>query len=266
MTTSEYIDWLEREKRRLETRLAAAPADGRLERALRMLRKANDTGALIPLLEAKDEILAALDARPSESAAGEAKTEYPNRGYQPEGVSGREREETPPSQESSRAPDAPHADDSPARVTALPGEPQSPGTSPAPDSRAERYKRWFARQRGALDYMHERDRLQGELAAIAVALGMMHEQSMGPSWPASGVELAQRVGKLQGELEEARRDCERMRDERAAVLNVKTTDGLTASEWIARTGVAERDLARARGEVDALREKMAEENRREFER
>lgn len=32
------------------------------------------------------------------------------------------------------------------------------------------------------------------------------------------------------------------RDDRAAVLNVKTTDGLTSSEWLMRTAVAERDL------------------------
>jgi len=36
---------------------------------------------------------------------------------------------------------------------------------------------------------------------------------------------------------------DRLKEERAVALNVKTKEGLTASEWLLRTGKAERDLA-----------------------
>lgn len=38
-------------------------------------------------------------------------------------------------------------------------------------------------------------------------------------------------------------EIKRLRDERHAILGVKTKEGLTASEWVLRTGLAERQLA-----------------------
>jgi hypothetical protein len=46
-------------------------------------------------------------------------------------------------------------------------------------------------------------------------------------------------------------EIERLSAERLALLSVKTTEGLTASEWILRTGLAER-------ERDALKQQNAE--------
>lgn len=55
-------------------------------------------------------------------------------------------------------------------------------------------------------------------------------------------------------LHEAWGENDRLRQDRADALNVKTREGLTCSEWIARTGAAERE----RDELAALVEKMSE--------
>lgn len=55
------------------------------------------------------------------------------------------------------------------------------------------------------------------------------------------------------ELQEERVVSERRRQERADALNVKTTDGLTSSEWILRTGKAERERDEALRELERLR-------------
>jgi hypothetical protein len=43
-----------------------------------------------------------------------------------------------------------------------------------------------------------------------------------------------------------RRENDRLRQDRSDALNVRSREGLLASEWIARTGKAERELAEAR--------------------
>lgn len=54
-------------------------------------------------------------------------------------------------------------------------------------------------------------------------------------------------------LQEERVVSERRRQERADALNVKTKDGLTSSEWILRTGKAERERDEALRELERLR-------------
>lgn len=43
-----------------------------------------------------------------------------------------------------------------------------------------------------------------------------------------------------------------LQEDRKAILSVPTTDGMTASEWIARTGRAEREVERLREQRDRL--------------
>jgi len=47
-------------------------------------------------------------------------------------------------------------------------------------------------------------------------------------------------------------EIKRLRDERHAILGVKTKEGLTASEWVLRTGLAERQLAAKDAEIESL--------------
>jgi hypothetical protein len=48
------------------------------------------------------------------------------------------------------------------------------------------------------------------------------------------------------ELASLRRENDRLRQDRSDALNVRSREGLLASEWVARTGKAERELAEAR--------------------
>jgi len=64
------------------------------------------------------------------------------------------------------------------------------------------------------------------------------------------------VEALQRERDEADKRSEQCRKDRAMVLNVKTTDGLTASEWLMRTAVAEQKAKDLQAALDAEREKV----------
>ena len=64
------------------------------------------------------------------------------------------------------------------------------------------------------------------------------------------------VEALQRERDEADKRAEQCRKDRAMVLNVKTTDGLTASEWLLRTAVAEQKSKTLQSALDAEREKV----------
>lgn len=57
------------------------------------------------------------------------------------------------------------------------------------------------------------------------------------------------IATLRAELERARADYDRMKLDRADALNVRSRDGLLSSEWIARTGKAERERDEARAEL-----------------
>ena len=74
-------------------------------------------------------------------------------------------------------------------------------------------------------------------------------------------ELERERDALKAEVERLGTVNDRLMADRRAVLNVKTTDGLTSSEWILRTGLAERDrdaalakLSTAESEAARLRE------------
>jgi hypothetical protein len=54
-------------------------------------------------------------------------------------------------------------------------------------------------------------------------------------------------------LEEAEALAERRKAERVAALSVTTKEGLLASEWVLRTGLAEQERDRLLGEVERLR-------------
>lgn len=62
---------------------------------------------------------------------------------------------------------------------------------------------------------------------------------------------------LEKETERLRQDVERLRRERSQLLDVKSTDGLSSSEWMMRTARAEAEVARLtreRDEADAAHE------------
>jgi len=58
------------------------------------------------------------------------------------------------------------------------------------------------------------------------------------------------------EIERLEELAERRRQDRADALNVKSRDGLLSSEWLARTGKAERERDEARAEVERLRARI----------
>lgn len=59
---------------------------------------------------------------------------------------------------------------------------------------------------------------------------------------------------LRKENEQLHTTHDRLRRDRAEVLNVKTADGLTSSEWLMRTAKAEAEVKRLRAENAALKE------------
>ena len=61
--------------------------------------------------------------------------------------------------------------------------------------------------------------------------------------------MVRRIAELESEIERRRR-------ERAEILNVKTTDGLTSSEWICRTAAAEAAKKRLKAENAELSKKL----------
>lgn len=63
------------------------------------------------------------------------------------------------------------------------------------------------------------------------------------------------IRSLEKEIEEARKSYERVQKDRAALLDIKSTDGLSSSEWVMRTAKAEAEvkLERARAEVENAR-------------
>ena len=71
---------------------------------------------------------------------------------------------------------------------------------------------------------------------------MTHPNGYAPSL------ITQIVGGLVAEIK-------RLRDERHAILGVKTKEGLTASEWVLRTGLAKRQLAAKDALINQLRDR-----------
>jgi hypothetical protein len=63
---------------------------------------------------------------------------------------------------------------------------------------------------------------------------------------------------LVAEVERLRADLARVRQERYDALSVTSRDGLLSSEWILRTGKAERERNEALAEVGTLRARVAE--------
>jgi hypothetical protein len=61
------------------------------------------------------------------------------------------------------------------------------------------------------------------------------------------------VASVLAKLEDAELRCDRSRAERAAVLSVKTTDGLTSSEWLLRTALAEERAEKAEALAASLK-------------
>jgi hypothetical protein len=72
------------------------------------------------------------------------------------------------------------------------------------------------------------------------------------------IKSLQECEELRRLLEEARADVLRLKREKKEYLNIKTTDGLTASEWVMRTASAEAKLDDARAHYDALREALSD--------
>lgn len=62
-----------------------------------------------------------------------------------------------------------------------------------------------------------------------------------------------RIADLEAENEEAWTKYEQARRDRADALNVKTKEGLGASEWLMRTGKAERRIAELEAERDEIK-------------
>lgn len=71
--------------------------------------------------------------------------------------------------------------------------------------------------------------------------------------------------RLNAEVERLTKDVERLRQDRSALLNVKSTDGLTSSEWMMRTAKAEADVERLTHERDDERAR-ADANSASFDR
>ena len=69
--------------------------------------------------------------------------------------------------------------------------------------------------------------------------------------------------RLQAEVEKLKAESERLRQDRADVLNVKSKDGLTSSEWIMRTGKAERERDEARALLAKVADALCELQARE---
>jgi hypothetical protein len=68
----------------------------------------------------------------------------------------------------------------------------------------------------------------------------------------------ERAEKAEAEADSMQSQFERLRHERAIALNVKTKEGLTCSEWLLRTGLAEERAEKAEAEL-AKRERALEQ-------
>ena len=66
-----------------------------------------------------------------------------------------------------------------------------------------------------------------------------------------------KVERLERELTEANERADRAVKDRAAVLDVKTKEGLSCSEWLMRTAKAEKDVADLKQQVAQLRENVS---------
>lgn len=90
-------------------------------------------------------------------------------------------------------------------------------------------------------------------------LGAEHD---GPCEPQTSEQLERDQLRAEVELLSVSRqnladEVERLREERRALLGVKTTEGLTASEWMLRTSLAESQLRELREAVEVLRNDIA---------
>ncbi len=70
------------------------------------------------------------------------------------------------------------------------------------------------------------------------------------------IRLERELAAMTAERDALRADSDRLRQDRADLLNVKTKEGLGASEWMMRTATAERELAAAIKERDFAAEQL----------
>lgn len=83
---------------------------------------------------------------------------------------------------------------------------------------------------------------------------MLHLGDCGNGYRSAVEAVLGLVELLRKENEQLHVTRDRLRRERAEVLDVKTTDGLTSSEWLVRTAKAEAEAKRLRAESAELRE------------
>jgi hypothetical protein len=111
-----------------------------------------------------------------------------------------------------------------------------------------------------------RDALERRARAIDTALTDINAPEKQIEAEAEILDAAPALLDAAEEVKRLEAENDRLRSERSAALNVKTTDGLTSSEWILRTGLAERERDALRSEVERLREALtpSEETRHAY--